>query len=65
MQTKELFNKTGGRMYKHFVVSWHKDENISPEVALDIARQWAEKVFPCSSEKVEISEEPEKDDDKQ
>ena len=33
-------------MYKHFVVSWHKDENISPEVALDIARQWAEKVFP-------------------
>lgn len=46
MQTKELFNKTGGRMYKHFVVSWHKDENISPEVALDIARQWAEKVFP-------------------
>ena len=46
MQTKELFNKPGGRMYKHFVVSWHKDENITPEVALDIARQWAEKVFP-------------------
>ena len=46
MQTKELFNKTGGRMYKHFVVSWHKDENITPEIALDIARQWAEKVFP-------------------
>jgi len=46
MQTKELFGKPGGRMYKHFVVSWHKDENITPEVALDIARQWAEKVFP-------------------
>ena len=29
--TKELWEKTGGRTYKHFVQSYHKDEKITPE----------------------------------
>ena len=31
--TKELWEKTGGRTYKHFVQSYHKDEKITPEQA--------------------------------
>lgn len=31
--TKELWGKTGGRTYKHFVQSYHEDENITPEQA--------------------------------
>lgn len=39
--TKELFGKTGGRTYKHFVQSFHQDEPITPEQAHDLARQFA------------------------
>lgn len=28
--TKELWGKTGGRTYKHFVQSYHEDEHITP-----------------------------------
>lgn len=31
--TKELWGKTGGRTYKHFVQSYHEDEQITPEQA--------------------------------
>lgn len=31
--TKELWGKTGGRTYKHFVHSYHADEQITPEQA--------------------------------
>lgn len=30
--TKELWGKTGGRTYKHFVHSYHEDEHITPEL---------------------------------
>lgn len=30
--TKELWGKTGGRTYKHFVQSYHEDEHITPEL---------------------------------
>ena len=33
--TKELWGKTGGRTYKHFVHSYHEDEHITPEQELD------------------------------
>lgn len=32
--TKELWGKTGGRTYKHFVQSYHEDEHITPEQAM-------------------------------
>lgn len=41
--TKKLWGKTDGRTYKHFVQSFHKDENITPEQAHDIAKQFAER----------------------
>lgn len=31
--TKELWGKTGGRTYKHFVHSYHEDEHITPKQA--------------------------------
>lgn len=43
--TKELYGKTGGREYKHYVQSFAEGENVSPELAHKIANQWAEKEF--------------------
>ena len=40
--TKELYGKTGGRTYKHFVQSFPPDENITPEQAHEIAKEFAE-----------------------
>ena len=40
--TKGVWGKNGGRTYKHFIQSFSKDENISPEQAHQIAYQLAE-----------------------
>lgn len=40
--TKELYGKTGGRTYKHFVQSFPPDEKITPEQAHEIAREFVE-----------------------
>lgn len=39
--TKELWGKTGGRTYKHFVQSYHEDEHITPEKAHENAVELA------------------------
>ena len=41
--TKKLWNKTGGRTYKHFVQSYHKDEEIDSEKAHELAYQFVER----------------------
>lgn len=43
--TKELYNKEGGRQYKHFVQSFNPKDNITPEKAQEIGVEWAEKNF--------------------
>lgn len=43
--TKKLYGKTGGRQYKHYIQSFHKDEKITPEQAHKIACELAEKEF--------------------
>ena len=40
--TKMVWEKTGGRTYKHFVQSFAPDERITPEQAHEIAIQFAE-----------------------
>ena len=35
MEEKRIWNKLGGRLYNHNVISFHKDENITPEEALE------------------------------
>lgn len=41
--TKKLWDKTGGRTYKHFVQSYHKDEKIDLEKAHELAYQFVER----------------------
>lgn len=40
--TKELYGKTKGRTYKHFVQSFPPDENITPEQAHQLAKEFVE-----------------------
>lgn len=44
--TKLMWDKTGGRQYKHFVQSYHKDEKITPEKAHEIALELAQETLP-------------------
>ena len=43
--TKQLYGKTDGTQYFHFVQSHPSGYDISPELALQIAREFAEKAF--------------------
>ncbi len=36
--TKKLFHKTGGRQYAHFIHSFHRDDPVTPELALEIGQ---------------------------
>lgn len=41
--TKEIYGKTDGRTYKHFVQSFHADEKITANEAFELAKEFAEK----------------------
>lgn len=43
--TKKLYNKKSGRQYKHFVQSFNPKDEINPSKAIQIGREWAEKIF--------------------
>lgn len=45
LQEKRLWNKDSGRMYAHNIISWHKDEEITPEEAFRFGQEFAEKLF--------------------
>ena len=45
LEEKRLWDKDSGRMYAHNVISWHKDEKITPEQALEFGIEFAEKCF--------------------
>lgn len=45
MDEKKLWDKNSGRMYAHNVISFHENEKITPEQALEFGREFAEKVF--------------------
>ena len=46
LKEKKIWNKDNGRMCAHNVISWHKDEQITPEQAFDFGLEFAEKCFP-------------------
>ena len=46
LEEKKLWNKDSGRMYAHNIISWHKDEQITPEQAYEFGKEFAEKWFP-------------------
>lgn len=43
--TKALYNKEDGRQYKHFVQSFSPDDDLTPQKAHEIGKEWAEKNF--------------------
>lgn len=43
--TKESYRKTTGRQYKHFIQSFHPDDDINTVKSNKIGLEWAEKVF--------------------
>ena len=45
LEEKKMWNKDTGRMYAHNIISWHKDEQITPEQALEFGKQFAETWF--------------------
>ena len=40
-----MWDKDSGRMYAHNIISWHKDEQITPEQALEFGKEFAENWF--------------------
>ncbi len=42
---KKLWNKDSGRMYAHNIISFHKDEPVTPQQVLDIGKEFAQKFF--------------------
>lgn len=45
LEEKKLWNKDSGRMYAHNIISWHKDEEITPEEAYEFGKEFVEKWF--------------------
>ena len=46
LEEKKLWDKDSGRMYAHNIISWHKDEQITPGQAFEFGKEFAEKWFP-------------------
>ena len=42
---KRLWDKDSGRMYTHNIISFHKDEHVTPEQVLEIGKDFAERFF--------------------
>lgn len=59
--TKELWNKTDGRTYKHFVQSYHPEDPITPEQAHKNALELAEKTKAFEGFEVLVATHVDKD----
>ncbi|WP_022769390.1 relaxase/mobilization nuclease domain-containing protein [Butyrivibrio sp. NC2007] len=46
MEEKRIWDKDNGRMYAHTIISFHKDEQISPAEVLEFGKEFADKTFP-------------------
>ena len=46
LEEKRLWDKDSGRMYAHNIISFHRDEKVTPEQVLEIGREFADKFFP-------------------
>ena len=45
LEEKKMWDKDSGRMYAHNIISWHKDEQITPEQVFEFGKEFAEKWF--------------------
>ncbi len=46
LEEKKLWDKDSGRMYAHNLISFHKDEKVTPAEVLEIGKEFVEKFFP-------------------
>ncbi len=42
---KRIWDKDSGRMYAHNIISFHKDEQVTPEQVLEIGRRYVDRFF--------------------
>ena len=45
LSEKKLWNKDSGRMYAHNIISFHKDEDVTPADVLAIGKEFSDKFF--------------------
>lgn len=45
LEEKRIWGKDSGRMYAHNIISWHGDEAITPEQALEFGKEFVEQWF--------------------
>ena len=45
LEEKRIWGKDSGRMYAHNIISWHEDEPITPEQALEFGKEFAQQWF--------------------
>ena len=45
LEEKRIWGKDSGRMYAHNIISWHEDETITPEQALEFGKEFAQQWF--------------------
>ena len=45
LEEKKMWDKDTGRMYAHIIISRHKDEQITPDQALEFGKEFSEKWF--------------------
>jgi len=45
LEEKRIWCKDSGRMYAHNIISWHEDETITPEQALEFGKEFAQQWF--------------------
>ena len=46
LEEKRLLGKDSGRMYSHMIISFHKEETITPEECLEFGKAFVEDNFP-------------------
>ncbi|BAK46745.1 hypothetical protein CXIVA_07780 [Clostridium sp. SY8519] len=56
---KKMWEKDSGRMYRHTVLSFHRDEPITPETAFEIGKVWAEEAYPGFQTLVSVHQDKE------
>ena len=46
LEEKRMWDKDSGRMYAHNIISFHKDEAVTPEIVLEIGKEFCDRFFP-------------------
>ena len=59
VEEKKLWNKDSGRMYAHNIISFHKDEQISPEECMEIGNHFCDRFFPDNQNLIAVHQDRE------